>query len=66
MFNLSGYNTERLVVDYSVSMFNLSDYGKIPIINNTIKIYCNGIILTKAGSKIQGIVVNTIKVKLHR
>jgi hypothetical protein len=41
---------------------NLKKYCKIPIINNTIKIYCNGIILTKAGSKIQGIVVNTIKV----
>ena len=27
MFNLSGYNTERLVVDYSVSMFNLSGYN---------------------------------------
>jgi hypothetical protein len=27
MFNLSGYNTERLVVDYSVSMFSLSGYN---------------------------------------
>ena len=25
--NLSGYNTERLFVDYSVSMFNLSGYN---------------------------------------
>jgi len=44
-----------LIIDIN----NLKIYCKIPIINNTIKIYCNGIILTKAGSKIQGI-VNTI------